>query len=70
MTVKRNRVSVDAQFIRQQLKEKKLTPQIVLALAGYKEIGATSFNRYLKENALPDKIAVVLVQLGLTLHDS
>ena len=67
---KTNRVSVDPIHIKQQLKNKKITGQIVLALAGYKQIGPTSFNRYLKEGSLPFKIAETLIQLGITLRET
>ena len=61
------RVSVDAPHIKQQMKVQRLTPQIVMAMAGYKEIGSTNFNRYMREGSLPLHIANTLTKFGISL---
>ena len=63
------RVSVDPKYVKQQMKEKRLTAQIVMALSGYKEIGATNFNRYMRLGSVPFNIAETLTKFGIKLHD-
>lgn len=64
MTTK-TRVAVDAPYIKQQMKAKQLTPQIVMALAGYREIGDAGFNRMLREGSVSWKVAEVFNRLGI-----
>ena len=63
-------MSVDPIHIKKQIKDKKLTGQIVMAMCGYKEIGVVNWNRYLREHELPLKVAEFLVSIGLTLHET
>ena len=65
----KTRVAVDAASIRQQLKAKKITPQIVMALAGYRQVGASGFNTMLREGSVSWKVAQVFIKLGITLND-
>nr|BDD46733.1 hypothetical protein 4 [bacterium] len=59
------RVKVDALAVKAFLKEHKITPQIVMALAGYTEIGATGFNAMLRAGSVTQKVALVLDKLNV-----
>ena len=58
------RVEVDAKAIKSYLKKQRITPQMVMALAGYKEIGPAGFNRMLREGSVTQTVADVLTRIG------
>ena len=63
------KVRVASALVKQQMKEKGITAQVVMALSGYKEIGSTNFNRYMRLGSVPFNIAETLTKFGIKLHD-
>ena len=59
------RVEIDVHAVKSYLKQNKITPQMVMAFAGYKEIGPSSFNRMLREGSVTKPVADVLNRFGV-----
>ena len=65
MTTRTQWVPVDGAHIKQQLKARKITGQIIMSLSGSKEIGVVSFNKMMREGRVKASVAGVFDRLGI-----
>ena len=68
----KTRVAVSAALIRAQLQlNRKITPHLIMTLAGYKSVDNTAyFNRMLRGGYVTPQVAVVLSKLNIQYNDS
>ena len=61
-------MAVNASLVRKQIKAKKLSPLMVQALCGLSSLTPTQFNLWMREGAVPLRVAEVLTEkLGISL---
>ena len=51
---------MNSALIKKQLKAAKITPQMLTALCGYKTVHTVTFNNWMREGAVPAKVACFL----------
>lgn len=58
----------DPKHLKQQLKQRRITPQMVLALSGRTACDPSGFNKWLRDGRIPADVAEMLSErFGITL---